>query len=112
MHTPQIRTSRYASLASWIVAFALGGCAITGAQKAAIGQFGSAASNLGTTTSTKLPAMREDTIKLNVEPLVIGGECKDAKLANERNRLIIIYGIFNRSAGSCRAPFECDALRT
>jgi hypothetical protein len=62
---------RRGQFASWIettlLAFALAGCALTGTQKAAIGQFGLAAANLGTTTSTQLVAMREDTIKMNVE---------------------------------------------
>lgn len=84
MDTPEHHRS---AIASWIgmtiIVLALSGCALTGAQKAAIGQFGSAASSLGTTTSTQLVAMREDTIKMNVERLVIGGESRDANLGNE-----------------------------
>lgn len=85
MDTLEPSKSRFASwICTLLVAVAVGGCALTGAQKAAIGQFGSAASSLGTTTSTQLLAMREDTIKMNVERLVIGGASREENLANER----------------------------
>lgn len=74
--------------ASWVgaamLAVALGGCALTSGQRAAITQFGTAASSLGTTTSTQLLAMREDTIKMNVERLVIVGKSRDPRLAGEQ----------------------------
>ena len=62
--------------AALVVAFslALGGCGLTAAQKAAIGQFSRATAVVGETTSDELAKMRDGTIRANMSTLVIIGK--------------------------------------
>lgn len=62
----------------------LAGCALNAQQKDALGGFGLAANQLGEITSSELSAMRDDTARMNVERLLLGGKSKDPRLADQR----------------------------
>ncbi len=59
------------------------GCALTAKQKAAVSQFSSSASTLGDVTSSQLVAMRDNTVKMTVERLLLGGKSKDPNLGDQ-----------------------------
>lgn len=61
----------------------LGACALTANQKAALDQFSSSASALGDVTTSELTAMREGTVKMNSERLLLGGPSKDPRLGDQ-----------------------------
>jgi len=59
------------------------GCALTAKQKVAVRQFGGSAATLGDVTSSELRAMRDDTVKMTIERLLLGGESKDPNLGDQ-----------------------------
>ena len=61
----------------------LSGCALTAAQKAAVSQFSDSAAALGDITSSELIAMRDGTVKMTMERLLLGGKSKDKELGNQ-----------------------------
>ena len=61
----------------------LAGCALTGQQKAAVSQFSDSAVVLGDTTSSELRAMRDATVKMTLERLLLGGKSKDPNLGDQ-----------------------------
>lgn len=65
-------------LAIFVFAITLGGCALTPEKKAAVSNFGSASSTLGTLVTKEVVAMRDDVIKMNSQRILLEGEVKDA----------------------------------
>src|SRR4029453_14854579 len=61
----------------------LAGCALTTTQKAAVSQFSGSAIILGDTTSSELNAMRDATVKMTLERLLLGGKSKDPNLGDQ-----------------------------
>lgn len=59
------------------------GCALTANQRAALDQFSSSAATLGDATTSELTAMREQTVKMNSERLLLGGPSKDPRLGDQ-----------------------------
>lgn len=76
---------------SWNLAFILvfvvailAGCAgLTAEQKAAVSQFSGAAVTLGEVTSSELTVMRDNTIRMNTERLLLGGKSKHPNLGDQ-----------------------------
>lgn len=61
----------------------LAGCALTATQKAAVSQFSESAATLGDVTSSELGAMRDGTVKMTIERLLLGGKSKDPNLGDQ-----------------------------
>lgn len=61
----------------------LTGCALTTKQKAAVGQFSDSASTLGEVTSSELKAMRNGTVKMTIERLLLDGKSQYQNLGNQ-----------------------------
>jgi hypothetical protein len=61
----------------------LSGCALTARQKAAVSQFSGSAIMLGDTTSSELNAMRDATVQMTLERLLLGGKSKDPSLGDQ-----------------------------
>lgn len=84
MDTRCPKTARCCGLLVLIVlASVLAGCALTSAQKAAVGQFSDSAATLGDVTSSELMAMRDGTVKMTTERLLLGGKSKDPNLGDQ-----------------------------
>lgn len=75
------RWYRLLTLALLLGTFA--GCALTTKQKAAVSQFSGSAAMLGDVTSSQLIAMRDDTVKMTLERLLLGGKSKDPNLGDQ-----------------------------
>jgi hypothetical protein len=65
-----------------VVLGVLGGCALSANQKAAVSQFSDSATTLGNVSSSELKAMRDDTIKMTTERLLLGGRSSDPNLGD------------------------------
>ena len=61
----------------------LTGCALTAPQKATVSQFSDSAATLGDVTSSELRAMRDGTVKMTIERLLLGGQSKDPNLGDQ-----------------------------
>lgn len=61
----------------------LTGCALTATQKAAVSQFSNSAATLGDVTSSELGVMRNGTVKMTIERLLLGGKSKDTNLGDQ-----------------------------
>jgi hypothetical protein len=61
----------------------LTGCALTAAQKAAVDEFGDSAATLGDVTSSELAGMRNGTVQMTIERLLLGGKSKDPNLGDQ-----------------------------
>jgi hypothetical protein len=59
------------------------GCALTAKQKAAVSQFSGSAVTLGAVTSSELIAMRDNTVKMTIERLLLGGKSKNPQLGDQ-----------------------------
>lgn len=59
------------------------GCALTNNQKMAVSQFSASAATLGDVTSAELGAMRENTVKMTMERLLLSGKSKDPRLGDQ-----------------------------
>jgi hypothetical protein len=59
------------------------GCALTAKQKAAISQFSDSAATLGDVTSSELKAMRDGTVNMTIERLLLSGKSKDPNLGDQ-----------------------------
>jgi len=59
------------------------GCALTAPQKAAVSQFSDSSARLGDVTSSELRAMRDGTVKMTIERLLLGGKSKDPNLGDQ-----------------------------
>lgn len=77
-------------VSGWGVVLALGlmlcfgaGCTLTAKQKAAIGQFSDSAAELGDVTTSELKAMRESTVKMTIERLLLSGKSKNPDLGDQ-----------------------------
>lgn len=70
-------------LALAVILVAGAGCGLTAKQKAAVSQFGASAATLGDITSSELKAMRDGTIKMTMERLLLGGKSKDSNLGDQ-----------------------------
>ena len=84
MDTHNHQTGRWCyllALALVLVPFA--GCALTAQQKAAVSQFSGSATALGDVTSSQLNAMRDDTMRMTIERLLLGGKSKDPNLGDQ-----------------------------
>ena len=75
------RWCRLVTLALLLGTFA--GCALTAKQKAAVSQFSGSAATLGDVTSSQLLAMRDDTVKMTIERLLLGGKSKNPNLGDQ-----------------------------
>lgn len=65
------------------VAVALTACTLSVAQRDAVSRFGRSSAALGDMTASQLAAAREDTIKMTIERLLLGGASKDSRLGDE-----------------------------
>ena len=78
------KTSRWCSfLTIAVLLVILAGCALTAKQKAAVSQFSGSAATLGDVTSSELKAMRDGTVKMTIERLLLGGKSKDPNLGDQ-----------------------------
>lgn len=75
------RWCRLLTLAALLATFA--GCALTAEQRAAVSQFSGSAATLGDVTSSELIAMRDDTVKMTIERLLLGGKSKEQNLGDQ-----------------------------
>jgi len=84
MNTPNPLSARWCTLLTLAVLLGtLAGCALTAQQKAAVSQFSGSAAMLGDVTSSELIAMRDDTVKMTIERLLLGGKSKDPNLGDQ-----------------------------
>lgn len=83
LNLPRSAAARLAAVA--MVLGLLGGCALTAQQKTAVAGFGSAAHVLGDVSTAELAAIREDTIRMNNERLLLEGVSKDTRLADQKH---------------------------
>jgi len=70
----------------WLLTLAVvacSGCALSATQKAAVSQFSTSASVLGDRTTEELTAMREDTIKMTTERLLLAGPSTNPSLGDQ-----------------------------
>ncbi|MDZ4165554.1 MAG: hypothetical protein U1C55_10545 [Smithellaceae bacterium] len=78
------KTSRWCSVLTLAVLLViLAGCALTAKQKAAVSLFSGSAATLGDVTSSELKAMRDGTVKMTIERLLLGGKSKDCNLGDQ-----------------------------
>jgi hypothetical protein len=78
------RTVRWRSaLTLAVLAAVFAGCALTAQQKAAVSQFSDSATTLGDVSSSELKVMRDETIKMTTERLLLGGKSKDPNLGDQ-----------------------------
>lgn len=78
------KSARRSSVLTVVVLIGLlSGCALTAHQKAAVSQFSDSAERLGNVTSSELKAMRDDTMKMTMERLLLGGRSKDPNLGDQ-----------------------------
>jgi hypothetical protein len=69
---------------SLAVAFLLlTGCALSASQKAAVGQFSDSAATLGDVTSSQLKAMRDGTVEMTKQRLLLAGKSRDPNLGDQ-----------------------------
>ena len=61
----------------------LTGCALSSKQKAAVGQFSSSAATLGDVTSSELKAMRDGTVEMTKQRLLLAGKSRDPNLGDQ-----------------------------
>lgn len=59
------------------------GCALSAAQKAAVSQFSDGAATLGDVTASELTAMRDGTVEMTKQRLLLGGKSKDPALGDQ-----------------------------
>lgn len=70
-------------LALAVILGAGAGCGLTATQKAAVSRFGDSAATLGDITSSELKAMRDSTVKMTMERLLLGGKSEDPNLGDQ-----------------------------
>ncbi|WP_158023270.1 hypothetical protein [Candidatus Nitrospira inopinata] len=105
--TSTIHSRRGVPLALVLLLCFASGCALTAKQKAAVSQFSDSAATLGDVTSSELQAMRDGTINMTIERLLLGGKSKDPNLGDqtsldrgfELNRVETITGATHALAG-------------
>ena len=86
----------YTVLLSFLVVF-LSGCGLNAVQRKAVNEFGTATSNIGNLASEELVNMRNETIKMNVNRIILGGYDKnfpgpmnlDENLTPENSQVIL-----------------------
>src|SRR5262245_64181010 len=61
----------------------LTGCALSARQKAAVGQFSDSAATLGDVTSSQLKAMRDGTVEMTKQRLLLAGRSRDPNLGDQ-----------------------------
>ena len=61
----------------------LTGCALSARQKAAVSQFSDSAATLGDVTSSQLKAMRDGTVEMTKQRLLLAGRSRDANLGDQ-----------------------------
>jgi hypothetical protein len=61
----------------------LTGCALSARQKAAVSQFSDSAATLGDVTSSQLKAMRDGTVEMTKQRLLLAGKTRDPNLADQ-----------------------------
>ena len=61
----------------------LTGCALSARQKAAVGQFSESAATLGDVTSSQLKAMRDGTVEMTKQRLLLAGRSRDPNLGDQ-----------------------------
>ena len=61
----------------------LTGCALSARQKAAVGQFSEAAATLGDVTSSQLKAMRDGTVEMTKQRLLLAGRSRNPNLGDQ-----------------------------
>jgi len=61
----------------------LTGCALSARQKAAVGQFSDSAATLGDVTSSQLKAMRDGTVAMTKQRLLLAGRSRDPNLGDQ-----------------------------
>lgn len=61
----------------------LTGCALSATQKAAVGQFSDSATTLGDVTSSQLKAMRDGTVEMTKQRLLLAGKSRDPNLGDQ-----------------------------
>jgi len=61
----------------------LTGCALSTKQKAAVSQFSDSAATLGDVTSSQLKAMRDGTVEMTKQRLLLAGRSRDPKLGDQ-----------------------------
>jgi len=84
MDTRDPQTARWCGLLTLVVLLGIfAGCALTAEQKAAVSQFSDSATTLGDVTSSELTAMRDSTVKMTIERLLLGGKSKDPNLGDQ-----------------------------
>jgi hypothetical protein len=77
-------TARRRSAASLSVALLLlTGCALSTKQKAAVSQFSDSAATLGDVTSSQLKAMRDGTVEMTKQRLLLAGKSRDPNLGDQ-----------------------------
>lgn len=59
------------------------GCALSANQKAAVSQFSDSAATLGNVTASELKAMRQGTVQMTIERLLLSGKSKDPNLGDQ-----------------------------
>lgn len=59
------------------------GCSLTSTQKGAVSQFSTSAATLGDVTASELKAMRDGTVKMTIERLLLGGKSLDSSLGDQ-----------------------------
>jgi hypothetical protein len=82
MTLPSTALSRRAfSLA--VALLLLTGCALSARQKAAVSQFSDSAATLGDVTSSQLKAMRDGTVEMTMQRLLLAGKSRDPNLGDQ-----------------------------
>jgi hypothetical protein len=82
MTAPSTALSRRAfSLA--VALLLLTGCALSARQKAAVSQFSDSAATLGDVTSSQLKAMRDGTVEMTKQRLLLAGKSRDPNLGDQ-----------------------------
>jgi hypothetical protein len=82
MTLPSTALSRRAfSLA--VALLLLTGCALSARQKAAVSQFSDSAATLGDVTSSQLKAMRDGTVEMTKQRLLLAGKSRDPNLGDQ-----------------------------
>ena len=66
-----------------VVLLLLTGCALSTKQKAAVSQFSDSAATLGDVTSSQLKAMRDGTVEMTKQRLLLAGRSRDPKLGDQ-----------------------------
>jgi hypothetical protein len=81
--TPPNTARRRIAVSVAVALLLLTGCALSTKQKAAVSQFSDSAATLGDVTSSQLKAMRDGTVEMTKQRLLLAGKSRDPNLGDQ-----------------------------